>query len=116
LARPVTDQGLPDALPLGLAHVALDDKVGGGDDLLQRAEAGEDIDAAELAVLAELPHGRLLDALADRDADNEQERAGDDPAERQQSTDLVLPQGREGEAEQVAETHEQDLETMNNEQ
>src|SRR5437763_8126424 len=104
-ARPAPDQSLPDTLALGGAHRAFDLEVGRRDDLLQRLETGEDADAAEPAVLAKLLNRRLLDALADGDADDEQERTSDHSAEREERSDLVLPQGRQSEAEQVAGTH-----------
>src|SRR4029078_6125172 len=62
-------------------------------------------DAADAPFLAELTDRCFLDALSDGDTDHEQERAGDHSTEREQSADLVLPQSRQGEAEQIAETH-----------
>jgi len=103
--QPLLDQGTADALPLLVAHLPLDAHLVSRHAGLVALPLRVDVDLPQEQVAVRLALDGVLHALAQRQAEDQHERAEDDAERGQRGPRLLLPQGRERQAEQVGEAH-----------
>ena len=97
--------GLPQALPAGVAHLAGDFQVRLGDRRGARPRAGPDDDPAQLVLPPQLLEQRRLDPLADREARHQREAADGHAQHGEGRPHLAAGQGRHREHQHVAPAH-----------